>query len=219
MRNVRIRYEKSGCAKYISHLDLNRSMMRLVRRAGIPLWYTEGFNPHPYMNFALPLPLGQIGLNEMADIRIDGEVENADIFERLKNAAPEGIRITGVENAGEDFKKIASAKYEIKFLFESENEAQSFSEQAEKIMEGGLLSAEKKSKKGIKTINLCELVASFKTHAEEKDVKIEAVLAAGSEKNLNAALLCEALQKQTELGSDLIEIIRTALMNAEGERF
>ena len=49
MREVRLRFSKTGRLKYISHLDINRAMSRALKRAGIPLWYTEGFNPHPYM--------------------------------------------------------------------------------------------------------------------------------------------------------------------------
>lgn len=51
MREVRLRFSKTGRLKYISHLDINRVMSRALKRAGIPLWYTEGFNPHPYMSF------------------------------------------------------------------------------------------------------------------------------------------------------------------------
>ena len=59
MQNIRIFFEKRGRVKYISHLDLMRAMSRAVRRAALPIWYTEGFNPKPYLSFPLPLPLGQ----------------------------------------------------------------------------------------------------------------------------------------------------------------
>ena len=58
MRCVRVWFHKTGPIRYISHLDLMRTMTRAIRRSRIPLWYTEGFNPHPYMTFALPLSLG-----------------------------------------------------------------------------------------------------------------------------------------------------------------
>ncbi len=69
MKSVRIWFEKRGLAIYTSHLDMNRCLTRAVRRANIPLWYTEGFNPHPYITFLLPLPLGQEGRREPLDIR------------------------------------------------------------------------------------------------------------------------------------------------------
>ena len=57
-REVRIRFSKTGQAKYISHLDINRVFARTFARAGVKIWFTEGFNPHPYMSFSLPLSLG-----------------------------------------------------------------------------------------------------------------------------------------------------------------
>lgn len=58
MTTVRIFYKKLDVAKYISHLDMQRCMQRAVKRAKLPVWYTEGFNPHPYITFALPISLG-----------------------------------------------------------------------------------------------------------------------------------------------------------------
>ena len=55
MINIRVFYHKTSRAKYISHLDIMRCMQRAVVRAGLPVWYTEGFNPHIYLTFSLPL--------------------------------------------------------------------------------------------------------------------------------------------------------------------
>ena len=58
MQEIRLRFSKTDQAKYISHLDTNRVFSRAFARAKIDLWFTEGFNPHPYMSFSLPLSLG-----------------------------------------------------------------------------------------------------------------------------------------------------------------
>ena len=70
MRNVRVWFKKEGTAKYISHLDLNRNMLRIIHMAKLPIWYTEGFNPHPFITFALPLSLGFSGLRESMDFKL-----------------------------------------------------------------------------------------------------------------------------------------------------
>ena len=67
MRNVRIFYKKIGRMKFISHLDMTRFMSRLISKSKIPVWYTEGFNRHIYMNFAVPLSLGFEGLYEILE--------------------------------------------------------------------------------------------------------------------------------------------------------
>ena len=84
--------------KYISHLDVMRCMSRAVRRARLPLWYTEGFNPHPYMMFALPLSLGFSSQCESMDIRIEGEMTDADIAGRMRDVMPASLR-TGAGDA------------------------------------------------------------------------------------------------------------------------
>ena len=62
MNTVRIWFSKRGEASYISLLDLQRVMGRAIKRSGVPAWYTQGFNPHIYLTFACPLPLGQESL-------------------------------------------------------------------------------------------------------------------------------------------------------------
>ena len=88
MREVRLRFSKTGRCKYISHLDINRCMARAFSRAEIPLWFTEGFNPHPYMSFSLPLSLGVESLCESVDIRLIEEISNDEVKQRMNDALP-----------------------------------------------------------------------------------------------------------------------------------
>lgn len=90
---VRIVFSKTGRARYISHLDLNRTMTRAVRRAELPIWYTEGFNKHPYLTFASPLSLGYEGERETMDLRLAGEMSYEELATRLDAVMPEGLRI------------------------------------------------------------------------------------------------------------------------------
>ncbi len=90
---VRIVFSKTGRARYISHLDLNRTMTRAVRRAALPIWYTEGFNKHPYLTFAAPLSLGYEGERETMDLRLAGEMSYEELVSRLDAVMPEGLCI------------------------------------------------------------------------------------------------------------------------------
>lgn len=96
MREVRLRFSKTGQAKYISHLDTNRVFSRALARAKINLWYTQGFNPRPYMSFSLPLSLGVESYCENVDLRILDDLTDEEIKERMNNALPLGIRIVDV---------------------------------------------------------------------------------------------------------------------------
>ncbi|MEI6578929.1 MAG: TIGR03936 family radical SAM-associated protein, partial [Eubacteriales bacterium] len=145
---LRIWFKKTGNAKYISHLDLNRCMLRAVRRAQIPLWYTEGFNPHPYITFALPMSLGHESEAEPMDIRIEGEMGNDEIKARLTSVMPEGIEITEVCEAQGEAKEICYAEYEIQLGFDNLSEAESFAVKAKELLSSGELKAEKLGKQG-----------------------------------------------------------------------
>lgn len=217
MRAVRIWYKKYGTAKYISHLDLYRCLSRAVRRAGIPLWYTEGFNPRPYINILLALPLGQQADCEPVDLKIEGEIDDDEIVERLNCVLPYGIKIVRAGAAVETAKEIAFARYDISLTLNSKSDAEDFAAGTVRLIEGGMLLAEKAGKKGgrriIKQINLCESIAKLNVSADNNTVHMEAVLSAGNTANLNPDLLTGALEKALEIKCEYTNIVRRALLN------
>lgn len=212
MRSVRLWYKKSGLAIYTSHLDMNRCFTRAVRRARIPLWYTEGFNPHPYMTFLMPLPLGQTGLREPIDLRIEGDCSDAQLLARMNAALPAGLEIVAVTAPEHKANDIAAAAYDITLVFASEGEAAGFAAGASAVIEGGELNAEKRSKRGVKTVNLCTMVRCFACAAAGCAVRIETILAAGNTVNLNADLLVQALLAEFAAAAEETAITRTALL-------
>ena len=111
----RIKFTKTGKMQFISHLDLNRVMRTALIRAGIPIYYSEGFNPHPKMVFALPLSIGAESECELLDIKITKDMSNEDIKERLSKELPAGMSVIGVTDPTEKFTEIAWAEYEIGF--------------------------------------------------------------------------------------------------------
>ena len=214
MQTIRIFFEKRGRAKYISHLDLMRAMTRAVRRAALPLWYTEGFHPHPYLSFPLPLPLGQEGLRETMDLRLEEDMAFEEIQRRLNAALPEGMRVVAVSEPWCKPGEIKAARYHIAIPCE---DAPAWVEQARALLAGGNLTAKKSAKQGHrkieKEIALAPLVLQYDLRAEGGAALLDCVLAAGSEVNLNAALLTGAL------GAREAEITRVALLRENGERW
>ena len=90
---IRIRFSKSGDLRMISHHDLMRCFERMLRRAAIPYHATQGFNPKPRLIFAMPLPLGIVGSNEIAELELDEEVSAEEVLNRLAAQAPDGLRL------------------------------------------------------------------------------------------------------------------------------
>ena len=97
MLTIRISFEKRGEAAYISLLDLQRVFHRILKRSGLPVYYTQGFNPHIYLSFNCPLSLGQESLCESCEVKTADE--NADLTAwqaTLQPYMPHGIRILRV---------------------------------------------------------------------------------------------------------------------------
>ncbi len=115
MRIVRIFFEKMGESAYISHLDLQRVMSRALRKSGIPVWYSQGFNPHIYMSFSLPLPLAQQSLCESVDVKTESEEDLSVYKDALNSALPRGIRVLDIAPPVYTADKITQCKYEITY--------------------------------------------------------------------------------------------------------
>ena len=99
MADIRVTFTKLGKLKYISHLDLQRAIHRMLVRSGLPISFSEGFNPHPRLNIALPLSIYQEGERELFDFRITEDVDEAVITEKLRKAAFPGMDIIKAELA------------------------------------------------------------------------------------------------------------------------
>jgi radical SAM family uncharacterized protein/radical SAM-linked protein len=93
----RLRYTKLGRAAFISHLDVNRLLARIFRRASLPLMYSQGFSPKPLLTFGPALSLGVPALAELVDVRLDVDLPAEAVHERLREVSPEGLTITQVD--------------------------------------------------------------------------------------------------------------------------
>ena len=189
---VRIKFTKVGDLMYISHLDLARTMQRIILRSGIDIWYSEGFNPQPKMVFALPLPTGVESNCELMDIKINSFMSNEEIMNRINENFPKDMRVLEVYQPEVKFKNIQYAKYSITLY--SPKISNSTKDEIANLFEGECL-MEKKTKSGLKEINICDYIKEISVESEQGVSKIEAILSADSEKNLNPDLLVSAIKK------------------------
>lgn len=111
---VRIRFQKAGELRLVSHHDLMRCFERMLRRAGLPFRSTQGFNPRPRLVFALSLSLGVIGRDEVADLELDAELPCEEVHRRLAEQAPPGLQIHHVERrTGKRAAQVCRATYRL----------------------------------------------------------------------------------------------------------
>lgn len=217
MLEVRLWLSKQGRIKYVSHLDMFRLMQRAVRRAEIPLWYTEGFNPHPYISFLLALSLGTEGLREPVDIRIVDNISNEEIKNRLNAAMPEGLRVEDVTSPVKKPAAIAFGSYRA-YYGDAVSESELFG-----ALTSGELTCEKSGKKGnkkiMKTVNVSEHIESFEIRTEDGGTVLDVVLPAGSVFNLNPQQLTSAVSAFIGREITAERVIRLGLLTDELKPF
>ncbi len=218
MKTVRIWFQKTGAARFISHLDLAHCMARALHRARVPLWYTQGYNPRPHMVFALPLPLGVTGLRECVDIKIDEEaITEEELARRLSEALPATLPVLAVTEPQEKPGKITWASYTL-LLEPEEGTAEELLEKFRALLAMPEIPMEKHTKSGMALIDLRPFLNETEAFGEEGALRLEAFLPAGSEKNITPFLLTEALQKH-QGARFFARVSRTNLYDGERKIF
>lgn len=193
MKNVRIWFEKKGAARYISHLDLTRCMSRALKLSGLPVWYTEGFNPRIYMTYAMPLSLGVQGDRECMDIRLLEDRDFSEIVSALNERLPVDIRILSAAEPVKKFEEIAYADYEV--FLETEQAGQ-LETALRSLLSREQILVMKHGKKGDKEID----IKPYFAHADIRKLddtclSVSFLLPCSVSGSVNPALLLDALQR------------------------
>lgn len=213
---VRATFEKSGRAKYISHLDLNRCMLRTFRRSRLPIWYTEGFNPHPYYSFALALSLGFESSCEILDFNLNEEVPFDEVRDRLNAVMPEGMRIVKVAEQKQKITYIAKAEYGFSLV---SDDSQGLFNAVSQLLEQPEICIEKKTKKGIKTVDIKPDMEILSCEKTDNSVDMRMYLPAGTQTNYNPTLFIEALRRTTDIEFEPQKIRRLAILREDNTIF
>lgn len=219
MYEVRLWLSKRGRIRFVSHLDMFRLMTRAVRRANIPLWYTEGFNPHPYISFLLALSLGVEGEKEPVDVRItDDAVTPEEVRDRLNASLPEGLFVEAATKPVMKPSEITWGEYLVTYD-PSEMNADSL----KKALDSGALETEKSGKHGgrkvMKKVNVSECIHSWSLEETEDALRLRVVLPAGSVMNLNPQQLTDAVNAYLGTSAAPLRAVRLRLLNADLEEF
>lgn len=161
MQKIKVVYKKIGPAKYIGHLDWMRILERALRRTNLPIKYSEGYNPRMKIEYGPPLPVGVEGLEEVLIIEIDGWIKPNTILPQLEGKFPEGIEIFKVEIGNPTAPSLDSSSEASEYTFElEENEIADLKNRLEKLLSQTEIIIDKKSKKGVKKVNIRPLLFS-----------------------------------------------------------
>ena len=218
---VRLKFRKIGSLQYISHLDLQRTFMRVIVRACLPVWYTKGFNPHAKLVFSTPLSVGAQSVCEYLDLRIDREMSCGEIMERLNRELTDELCITDAYIPTRDFSEIAWATYDIEMC--TENASTEMAQSIQKLLTTSPVALTKKTKSGEKEIDIIPMINEIKTEYDG-NIKIRCTLSASSTEYLNPEMLITAMKQHIGVMSgdptkEWYTIMRTELLKSDMTRF
>ena len=221
---LRIRFRKVGSMQYISHLDLQRTLGRVFIRAGLPLWFTKGFNPHPKLNFAMPLSVGTQSECELLDLRFKVDMDPAEVMERMNRQLTDELRVLEVYVPKTKFSDIAYAAYEYEIHIEGADSA--LAERMSALLHTAPLMMIKRTKSGEKEMDIIPQIrsADISYDAESNCIRIAAELSATTDHFLNPELVMSALIQhcgimQGDPMKEYYTIIRRRILTADGKDF
>ncbi len=221
MRKLRARFFKKDRAKYISHLDLYRFMQRSFKRAGIEVWYTEGFNPHLYIMFPLPLSLGYESDCEIMDFNIiDDSMTNECVMEKMNSVLPEGIQICQVYEPVMKHTEIAFSEYDIYLIPQDTDHNEFTAEKFSSFMAQDQIIISKKTKqKTFKEVDIKPFVDISLAENSKSGLHIVLKMPSGNNGSYNPSLLTDAFCKYAGSEPDFVKVRRTSVITQKGETF
>lgn len=217
MNDIRAVFEKKDSAVYISHLDLNRCMQRAFRRSKLPVWYTEGFNPHVYVMFALALSLGFESRCEIMDFTLTEDIPYEQIKNSLNSVLPDGIRIISVSAPQLKHTEIAFSDFRIKIY--DDNPVSLMDRFNDFISQEKIIVLKRNKKKQMIETDIKPVINVLDLSAENKWLEIMLRLPAGTQKNYNPSLLTDAFCTYADIPSDSVRIGRERIICSNGKDF
>ncbi len=221
--DYRLTFAKEGRARYISHLDLMRTMQRAIKRAKVPIWYTQGFNPHAYLMFPLALPLGTDSEIETLDIALTEDWEFDRLVEQLNGSMPEGLYFISAARPVRSHKDIAAARYDIELSFN--RPAGEMLGLFESFVSGETIEIEKRvkpkkgRKPGVKLVDIKPLMTLNSYELRGEKLCIDITLPAGVESNINTGVVIDAFCAFAKAEYETIYTKRTKILCKDGENF
>ncbi|MBQ6893112.1 MAG: DUF2344 domain-containing protein [Clostridia bacterium] len=218
---LRIKFTKTGALQYISHLDLHRTFSRLLVRHEVPVWYSEGFTPHPRLVFATPLSVGAESLCEYMDVFVNGTAETIDpdvIRWKLGLSDIDGLEIKEVYLPTTKFSTITHSDYTIKISTSGANEE--LAVKCKETLNVSPLVVLKRTKSGEKDVDISSQIKSVEVSFDGEHIVINCRLSADSAGFLNPEYLVKVLKEKCgilmgDATKEEYSILRTAVLCGE----
>lgn len=217
----RIRFTKGEEVKFIGHLDIMRLFQRANKRAGLPVAYSQGFNPHQLLSFASPLSLGAVSSGEYGDFEMAEKIEPSLLVERLNPVLPLGIKVTDCvlirKKTESAMAAIEAAKYKV--ILPEEITPEMVHQHLDSFLVQSEIIAMKKTKKKQQEENIREDIFVCEDISKDNVAQLYLFVASGSRRNLKPLPVVESFY--TFLGlpfsASKINYERLDLLRMEGD--
>lgn len=211
MFKMRFCFEKNGAAAYISHLDLMKALQRSFVRAGLPVKYSQGFNPHIEMSIVVPLSTGYETRCDLCDLDLVVDELTENFVESLNAVMPRGMKVLHAGAADRPVREIAYCSYEIILPKGDADAMKTLFEQP--------VTLEKRSKRGRREVNLQDYIKQLEFAAEGENTVCRCILTAGNDP-LNPMYLTQALKNAGLVEEDATaKYIRTGILDENCQIF
>lgn len=216
---LRIKYKKNREGRFLSHLDLVRTMQRTLRRANLPLAYSEGFNPHPKLSYGSALAVGVTSDGEYLDIELRNEVSLSEIKERIRGAMPPGLEILEIVNLGDRKESLTAvinlARYQVELILKETIDQNKLEQVIADLLSREHLEVVRQGKKGRRNVDIRKGIYGLKGYITDDSIILEMDLQTGSEGNVRpeevAKTIKEVLSSERPLVEEGMDIHRLGL--------
>lgn len=197
---VRIKFKKLGKLQYISHLDMVRTMNKIIVRAKLPLYYTEGFNPKPKMTFAAQPSIGMESHCEFMNLRLTEKIDPKIVMDSINSNVTDEMRVVDAYYPEADFSELKWFSYTI--LIKTASADKALAELCENILHCEKLEVLKKTKSGEAMVDVAPLIRSASAALDGDLIRISCVLSGDSNCFLNPEYLIKLLRERAGILSD-----------------
>ncbi len=190
-----VTFEKGYPLRHIGHLDLMRAMQRALRRSGLPIRFSNGFNPHILLSFASPLSVGVVGLREVMDVPVSGECDPELFGETLGRALPAALPVRAVRAVPDDFPTLMAlvSGSKIRILIPAGPVADKVAEAFNRFMSADGCVTLRKTKSGENRTDIRPFVADASIQKSSEGYTLFVTVANRKEGSLKPSVLVQAL--------------------------
>ena len=218
----RVAYHKGGEIRFISHLDLVRTLERAIRRAGLKMAFSQGFNPHPRLSFGPALAVGTISEREFFDLELTEALPPTEVHTRLTAQLPSGLDILEVGEISAQApslnQRINCATYRVRTVFTEEFPVDRLVRSLDRIMASSEVLIRRVTPKGNKEKNIRPGIYDLRGRLEGHEVVLEMALQTGSEGSVRPEDVVQGLISYCGFPVNPVhlDIRRTGLFNRDG---